>query len=223
LIAIGLARLFGYELPTNFYFPYASKSLSEFWRRWHISLSTWLRDYLYFPLGGNRKGNVRTYVNLMTVMVLGGLWHGAGWSYMVWGGYHGFGLAIEKVRTGDIPAEGRSQLISDSMRVLGVFLFVSLGWLLFKLPEFSQVLDFFRVIWVNRTRALDLTRAVPVALYSLPVLFYYWWNLPQVREWRTVGNRSKGFKTVETFGYALAIVALFINAGSAGEFIYFQF
>ena len=229
LIAIGLAQLFGYELPTNFYFPYVSKSLGEFWRRWHISLSTWLRDYLYFPLGGNRKGNARTYFNLMAVMVLGGLWHGAGWSYMVWGGYHGIGLAVERlvsgdrVRSGDVPAEDRKQLVSDCFRVLGVFLFVSVGWLLFKLPEFSQVLDFLRVIWVNRARALDATRAVPVALYSLPVLFYYWWNLPQVRVWRTEGPSVKAFKSIETFGYAVAIVALFVNAGSAGEFIYFQF
>jgi alginate O-acetyltransferase complex protein AlgI len=96
LIAIGFAAALGYKIPDNFDFPYISRSLSEFWRRWHISLSTWLRDYLYFPLGGNRKGKIRTYVNLMTVMTLGGLWHGAAWSYAVWGIYHGFGLAVER-------------------------------------------------------------------------------------------------------------------------------
>ena len=96
LIAMGLARLFGYQLPINFNFPYLSQSITEFWRRWHISLSSWLREYLYYPLGGNRKGAARTYANLIIVMLLGGLWHGASWSYMVWGGAHGLFLAIER-------------------------------------------------------------------------------------------------------------------------------
>ena len=96
LIAIGIGRLFGYELMTNFNFPYISRSFSEFWRRWHISLSSWLRDYLYVPLGGNRKGRVRTYLNLFLVMFLGGLWHGAAWSYAVWGTTHGLFLAVER-------------------------------------------------------------------------------------------------------------------------------
>jgi alginate O-acetyltransferase complex protein AlgI len=89
LIAMGLARLFGYQFCINFNFPYLSASLTEFWTRWHISLSTWLRDYLYIPLGGNRRGAGRTYVNLFLVMFLGGLWHGAAWSYAVWGTAHG--------------------------------------------------------------------------------------------------------------------------------------
>ena len=96
LIAIGVAGLFGYRLPVNFNFPYIACSFSEFWQRWHISLSSFLKEYLYFPLGGNRKGRLRTYANLMIVMLLGGLWHGAAWSYMVWGGFHGLALAIER-------------------------------------------------------------------------------------------------------------------------------
>ena len=85
LIAIGLGALFGYKLPPNFNFPYLSKSITEFWRRWHLSLSSWLRDYLYFPLGGNRKGSGSTYFNLFLVMFLGGLWHGAAWKFAIWG------------------------------------------------------------------------------------------------------------------------------------------
>ena len=97
LIAIGLGALFGYKLPPNFHFPYLSTSITEFWRRWHLSLSSWLRDYLYIPLGGNRKGTGRTYFNLFLVMFLGGLWHGAAWKFAVWGSLHGLFLALERL------------------------------------------------------------------------------------------------------------------------------
>jgi alginate O-acetyltransferase complex protein AlgI len=97
LIAIGLGALFGYHLPENFRFPYLSTSITEFWRRWHLSLSSWLRDYLYIPLGGNRKGTGRTYFNLFLVMFLGGLWHGAAWKFAIWGSLHGIFLALERL------------------------------------------------------------------------------------------------------------------------------
>jgi alginate O-acetyltransferase complex protein AlgI len=103
LIAIGLGALFGYKLPPNFNFPYLSCSITEFWRRWHLSLSSWLRDYLYFPLGGNRKGAGRTYFNLILVMFLGGLWHGAAWKFAIWGSLHGIFLALERICTRKMP------------------------------------------------------------------------------------------------------------------------
>ena len=96
-MAIGLGRMFGFRFPENFNSPYKSASITEFWRRWHISLSSFLRDYLYIPLGGNRKGPARTYVNLMTVMLFGGLWHGAQWTFVVWGAIHGGMLALERL------------------------------------------------------------------------------------------------------------------------------
>ncbi len=96
-IAIGVSRIIGFDLPENFNMPYAATSVTEFWRRWHITLSSWLRDYLYIPIGGNRKGRVRTYVNLIITMLLGGLWHGANWTFVVWGLLHGFALAVHKL------------------------------------------------------------------------------------------------------------------------------
>ena len=95
-MAIGIAALLGFKLPINFNSPYKSKSITEFWRRWHISLSTWLRDYLYISVGGNRKGKIRTYINLLITMLLGGLWHGAALKFIIWGGIHGLGLAFHK-------------------------------------------------------------------------------------------------------------------------------
>src|SRR5690606_13656681 len=100
-MAIGLGLMLGFVFPKNFDSPYKSDSITDFWRRWHISLSTWLRDYLYVPLGGNRRGPNRTYINLMLVMVLGGLWHGASWNFAIWGGIHGIWLAVERMQGKD--------------------------------------------------------------------------------------------------------------------------
>ena len=111
-MAIGLGLLMGFRLPENFRKPYKAYSIRNFWQRWHISLSTWLRDYLYIPLGGNKKGNLRTYVNLMITMLLGGLWHGAGWVFIIWGGLHGFALAAGQ-NDGPLPKEVFTILHSD--------------------------------------------------------------------------------------------------------------
>ena len=133
LIAIGIARLFGYKLMDNFMFPYISLSFSEFWRRWHISLSSFLRDYLYIPLGGNRKSEIRTYFNLFITMVLGGLWHGAAWSYAIWGLFHGIALAIERFVKHKIFATKNTFL--NALYGVFVFIGVTFAWLLFQLPR----------------------------------------------------------------------------------------
>ena len=138
LIAIGVAALLGYELPINFRYPYVSTSIREFWKRWHITLSEFLMEYLYIPMGGSRKGKVRTYFNLFMTMTIGGLWHGARLNYIVWGMFNGFRLMIE------IFSCGKRQLLIDikcfpnlsKLLSMGlVFTLVSLGWLLFVLPD----------------------------------------------------------------------------------------
>lgn len=140
-IAIGLATLMGFNLPVNFNVPYVATSITDFWRRWHISLSTWLRDYLYIPLGGNRKGSARTYVNLMVTMLLGGLWHGASWNFVVWGGLHGIALAIDKLRMSLFGKGGESGGFGHVLaRVFGwiiTFNFVSFTWIFFRARGFE--------------------------------------------------------------------------------------
>jgi alginate O-acetyltransferase complex protein AlgI len=212
LIAIGLARLFGYELMTNFNFPYISQSLSEFWRRWHISLSTWLRDYLYIPLGGNRKGELHTYANLMIVMTLGGLWHGAAWSYAVWGIYHGVGLCAERLwRRGKQSApEGFS-----IMRMLFIFAFVTVGWLFFKLPNFAHVIEFAKACRSNFVVADDTLVINYILCYSAPIILYHATNLLPV----TAPVRQRARVLI----YATCLFFLLLNSGSPGSFIYFQF
>jgi D-alanyl-lipoteichoic acid acyltransferase DltB (MBOAT superfamily) len=146
-IAIGLATLMGFELPLNFNAPYRSSSITEFWHRWHISLSTWLRDYLYIPLGGSRKGRVRTYINLMLTMLLGGLWHGASWNFVFWGGLHGVALAVDKLRLTWLQGRKAARNAvsagtgSPLVRLLGIlftFNFVSFSWIFFRARTFEN-------------------------------------------------------------------------------------
>ncbi len=141
-IAIGVSRIIGFDLPENFNMPYAATSITDFWRRWHMTLSSWLRDYLYIPLGGNRKGQIRTYVNLMLTMLLGGLWHGASWTFVVWGLLHGAGLAVHKLWSTVFPGQRR-----PFRGVVGWALtygFVCFAWIFFRSPDFSTAVAIVR-------------------------------------------------------------------------------
>lgn len=215
LIAIGLARLFGYKFADNFNFPYISTSFKEFWKRWNISLSSFLMEYLYFPLGGNRRGKLRTYLNLMIVMVLGGLWHGAAWSYAVWGAMHGAALVIERLLSRSNPGKTGNFVITLLKRVL-VFTYVTLAWLLFKLPEFKAVIIYLRSIWHNTTLAID-PPVVYMVIYSAPVFLYHFAYLHKNSAW------FKQLKKVEYVAYGLLLFFILLNSGPASPFIYFQF
>lgn len=216
LIAIGLAQLFGYNLINNFNFPYISSSIQEFWKRWHISLSSFLMEYLYFPLGGNRKGKVRTYINLMITMFLGGLWHGAAWSYAVWGLVHGSALAIERMFKDKIKL-GSSKVVVFFKRIL-VFCLVTFAWLFFKLPDFSQVLAYLETIANTMSLTFYSALCFNILLYSSPVFLYHLFYLLK---------KNKKFEaSFNKYSYILYAIMLFLivtNSGSSGSFIYFQF
>jgi len=139
----GVARLLGLELPVNFALPYAARTVTDFWRRWHISLSSWLRDYLYIGLGGNRRGRIRTYVNVMVTMLLGGLWHGAGWTFIAWGGYHGILLSLERA----FGWHDHAPKVAGT--VIALFLVVN-GWVLFRSRDFGIALAMFHAMYVPR-------------------------------------------------------------------------
>ena len=148
-IARGIALILGFHLMKNFEAPYLSRNITEFWRRWHISLSTWLRDYLYIPLGGNRKGKYRTYANLMITMFLGGLWHGAAWNFVIWGVAHGVYLAGERILLrGKKPDLTWPRTIPgwtiDILKILFTFHLVTLTWVLFRSPTFASALVYMR-------------------------------------------------------------------------------
>jgi alginate O-acetyltransferase complex protein AlgI len=138
-MAIGLGRIFGFDFLENFNYPYISKSISEFWRRWHISLSSWFRDYLYIPLGGNRRGNV--YVNLLIVFLATGIWHGAAWSFLIWGLWHGLFMLIERYfRKRD--KANPFEKVPAFVKWLYTMLIVMLGWVLFKLEDVPDTLAY---------------------------------------------------------------------------------
>lgn len=215
LIAIGLAKLFGYTFKDNFNFPYISTSFKEFWKRWHISLSSFLMEYLYIPLGGNKKGKIRTYVNLLIVMILGGLWHGAAWSYAIWGCFHGLALVIERFFQQRIRI-GNNRMVRICKRLF-VFGAVTIGWLLFKLPEFSHVIDYFRCISNNIYLQDNANIITYVLLYSAPVFIYH---LIYLSVNKTVYLQ---FKKTEYLIYGSMLFLILVNSGSSGSFIYFQF
>jgi len=146
-MAIGCARILGFHFDRNFNMPYLSRSVTEFWQRWHISLSTWLRDYLYIPLGGNRGGQIRTYVNLMLTMLLGGLWHGASWNFVVWGGSHGVALALHRlwsVRRPEWAHTARGSAIASVVGWACTFVFVTVVWVLFRSPDTATTIEMFK-------------------------------------------------------------------------------
>ena len=135
-IARGVAKLFGIELMVNFNYPYKARTFGEFWSRWHISLSTWFRDYLYIPLGGNRKGNLNTMVNLGIVFTISGLWHGAAWTFVLWGVLHFVMLSAERV------VKIQRSKFADYLLWVKTLVFVNLSWILFRAPSFGDALIF---------------------------------------------------------------------------------
>jgi len=215
LIAIGIAALFGYMLPQNFNSPYLANSFADFWRRWHISLASFLKEYLYIPLGGNRGGHLRTYFNLFVVMLLGGMWHGAAWSYMVWGGAHGVALASERVLRDRVRLPDKPAI--RVVRISLVFAYVTAAWLLFKLPDFGNVVDYVRAIRDNTDMSGSADMRWLIALYSIPVAAYHF--IRAYRQRFAIVDRPH----VSALLYGLMIFLIATNSGVPQSFVYFQF
>jgi D-alanyl-lipoteichoic acid acyltransferase DltB (MBOAT superfamily) len=216
-MAIGLAQLLGFHFPDNFRRPYLARSITEFWRRWHISLSTWLRDYLYIPLGGNRRGRWRTYVNLMLTMLLGGLWHGASWNFVIWGGYHGALLGVERAL--GMSAERARWSVLDVPRAAATFALATIGWVFF------------------RAATLGDSLAILGRLFSGPhghILWPHWmlWYAGLMLLLAVLEERAEWFEKLPeapAWAYASAIAVCLLCLELVGftdravPFVYFQF
>ncbi|GFE70877.1 MBOAT family protein [Chroococcus sp. FPU101] len=219
-IARGVAKLLGFELMRNFNLPYFSQTPSEFWRRWHISLSTWLRDYLYIPLGGNKKSKNRTYINLMLTMVLGGLWHGAAWNFVLWGFYHGFLLCIYRVL--DITYSEKVFNIKFLLKTGIFFILTFYGWLLFRASSFEQISQFTQILLTHFGEfTYTIQKPSLAGLIGLPLLIFY-----EILEY--LHKNPRFYLSYPSFirgaFYALLTLVIFMGMSNAPEqFIYFQF
>ncbi|MCC6162766.1 MAG: MBOAT family protein [Acidobacteria bacterium] len=215
-IARGCAQLLGYQLPVNFNSPYVAGSFKNFWERWHITLSRWLRDYLYVPLGGNRVSPRRTYVNLMLVMLLGGLWHGAAWTYVAWGALHGGALAVERMLGLHRGLERRPWWLRVSWALV-VQVVVLVTWVFFRSSSFAGAAQF-----IGNVAPLDglaLNREMWTALaFLLPVVLAHAWTWLVEHEW--VRPLSPMRRAVLA---GVMVYTILIAYGSSNAFIYFQF
>ncbi|MBI5010395.1 MAG: MBOAT family protein [Bacteroidia bacterium] len=224
-IAIGLGLVFGFRFPINFNSPYKATGITDFWKRWHISLSRWLKDYLYIPLGGNRKGRIRTNINLMLTMLLGGLWHGAALRFIIWGGLHGFGLVINRVwesLTGGRILKGR---VGNFLAILITFNFVSFCWIFFRAPDMDSVIIMLNQIALSFSPGSYLT-VLPAysSVFMLMIAGYFIHFLPE-----NVKESYRGlFITFPLFAQLavtmiVAILLFQMRTTDVMPFIYFRF
>jgi D-alanyl-lipoteichoic acid acyltransferase DltB (MBOAT superfamily) len=220
-IARGVSRLFGIELTLNFEQPYLSRNITEFWRTWHISLSTWLHDYLYIPLGGNQHGKFVTYRNLMITMLLGGLWHGASWNFVIWGGIHGALLSIHRAMGGYVPRGHLDPLTwRDILKILFTFALVCLAWVFFRSLELTDSVDYITGLFSFRAGGVALDDLLVVGISLLFILII---DISQrlTRDQEVVLRWAPPLR-----GIAYATLFIWIVLWSGGEaqpFIYFQF
>jgi alginate O-acetyltransferase complex protein AlgI len=223
LIAIGIAKLFGYRLPDNFNQPYLAQSITDFWRRWHMSLSAWLRDYLYIPMGGNRRGRARTYINLLIVMGLGGLWHGASWKFAIWGLWHGALLAIERLLGVGEPTFGLRTVLIGPIRIALTFCLVTFGWLLFRLEHLGDVVLLAQA-FTRPWQAVDSTttgNASVTTIYALSAIVIPF-HLP-LRPLRSYDMVDALIEWSRPFVLGSLVAVILMASGSSHAFIYFQF
>jgi alginate O-acetyltransferase complex protein AlgI len=227
-MARGLCRLFGFRIINNFDYPYIAQSMQEFWRRWHISLSNWFRDYLYIPLGGNRLGPRRTTMNLLIVFLLCGLWHGAHWNFVLWGLYHGMFLIIERLT----PVQNALRAMGRAFRHAYLLLAVALGWVLFRADSLEQARNYYGAMfrWSGDAEAVTLDVS-PVLIATLCVAVvaatpaawrvYRRW---QARAQSSIARRAS-YELVATASFAVLFGACvsFVALGAYNPFIYFRF
>ncbi|MBQ9848170.1 MAG: MBOAT family protein [Clostridia bacterium] len=222
-IAIGCAKCFGYDFYPNFNMPYISENVTVFWRRWHISLSTWLKEYLYIPLGGNRKGKARQYLNLFITMLLGGLWHGANWTFVFWGALHGGALCIDKL----IPKKKNQKTIFRILNAFVTFLFVSFAWIFFRADSFSNAWSIIKGIFTLQDGIIQpfFWTFVAIAVVCIGTL------VAIIRAKKRNEYEINGFYPIFNLNSVLGLTILFIVCGLiigfafTGEhpFVYFQF
>jgi alginate O-acetyltransferase complex protein AlgI len=220
-MAIASARCFGLEIPANFNMPYLSRSVPEFWRRWHISLSSWFRRYVYIPLGGNRRGLARACLNTMIVMLLSGLWHGAGWNFVVWGGLHGLAMVAQRLFRAAVPVrEGsRPSLLGGAVSWLATMAYLCFAWVFFRAASFATAATLVgKMVFAGDTGGIAW---LPTSLVvALPVVVLSHWIALTIG----VPKRLRVLSFAGGFTLAVVILGVLVFApDKSSPFIYFQF
>ena len=220
-IARGTAKLLGFDIMVNFRLPFFAQNPSDYWRRWHISLSTWLRDYLYIPLGGNRGSNLLKYRNIMVTMVLGGVWHGAAWTFVIWGFYHGTLLVLHHLLRPMLEKWVRNSGAWKALKVVVTFQLMAIGWLIFRAENFGQLREMLLSLiscWSGTGIALSM--ATSLITYSWPLLVV---QLCQQNQGSLLPQHNWPH-TLRVAFYSLLVYMIFTYGAMSGqEFIYFQF
>ena len=223
-MAIGLARMMGFVFPENFNNPYISQSITEFWRRWHISLSRWMRDYLYISLGGNRVSKQRLYFNLWMVFIISGFWHGSEWTFLIWGAYHGFFLVIERLFLHDL-----LEKLYKPIRIAYSFLVVIIGWVFFRADTATQAFLFLgKMFSFGEVSGLPEVNSKVLVYFLLAILFCFMAAWPKVEELeeRVYHFNNSRAAVLSYVGATLILMVLsigYITASSFNPFIYFRF
>ncbi len=218
-MAIAVARLLGYELCLNFSFPYFASNIQEFWRRWHISLSTWLRDYLYISLGGNRGSKLFAMRNLMLTMLLGGFWHGASWNFVVWGGLHGFALVVHRIYQETV---GGNRYVAGLMKMFGIvltFYWVCLTWIFFRATNFADAYTCLKAFVIFQSPG-QATLGPELLWWLPPMILAHWIMYRRPIEERV--EQVPNWACAIGYGLATFFALLFLRFGYS-QFIYFQF
>ncbi|GAA3786047.1 MBOAT family O-acyltransferase [Corallibacter vietnamensis] len=222
-MAIGLGKMFGFNFLENFNYPYISKSIKEFWRRWHISLSSWFRDYLYISLGGNRKGKSRTYLNLFIVFFITGLWHGAAWNFVIWGLFHGLFIVIERVGFDKV-----LEKLWAPIQHIYTLLIVLIGWVLFRAEDLNHALIYLKTMFVYNEGSYALNDYLSYFNYNNETIIIFGLGIIFSFPIYPYLEKKLTNPTFLPFRYLLVISLLFISilyiaAGSYNPFIYFRF
>lgn len=218
-MSIGMAKLLGFHFPVNFRRPYLASSMTDFWHRWHISLSRWLRDYLYIPLGGNRGGTLKTYRNLMLTMLLGGLWHGASWNFVAWGGYHGALLSVERMFRAGKAAESKGWTMLYPLQALATFALAMAGWVFFRAATFHESLYVLGQMSMGSRGQMP----IPAWLVYLALITLVLAVLEEKREWFERVAVGPAWAYGAVCALLLLSVELIGFTGPAVPFVYFQF
>ncbi len=222
-MAIGLGRIFGFEFLENFNYPYIAKSIKDFWRRWHISMSSWFKDYVYIPLGGNRLGNMRTYINLTIVFIVTGFWHGASWHFIAWGLFHGFFLVVERIGFGKV-----LEKIPVVFQHLYTLLVVTIGWVFFRSDSTTQAFCYIKKLFSFSSGNQEVVWRAELLLNSLVIVTFLlatFFSLPFAKKWL---ERNANHTFIQ-WGWMVLLIMIFvssvvfINSSGYNPFIYFRF